>query len=193
MYATKQGKCKCPVLYNSQCAWLTACSIGGGTDPPMEKEFIETQAIPVLAEELDISKRQVETGRGVRVHKTVTEREQTVDRPLLLEHVEVTRVPLGKVVDTAPPIRYVGDTTIIPVLEEQLVMEKRLVLKEEIHIRKSQTTVRDPQRVILREEHARVEKFGDAMETQRADLPPAPAGGSVLDKVFPPAQRRNQK
>ena len=52
------------------------------------------------------------------------------------ETVEVTRVPIDKVVETAPEIRTDGDVTIVPVLEEVLVVEKRLVLKEELHIRR---------------------------------------------------------
>lgn len=36
----------------------------------------------------------------------------------------------------APEIRTEGDVTIVPVLEEVLVVEKRLVLKEELHIRR---------------------------------------------------------
>jgi hypothetical protein len=37
-------------------------------------------------------------------------------------------------VDVAPEVRVEGNVTIIPVLEEVLVVEKRLVLKEKLHI-----------------------------------------------------------
>src|SRR3569832_434881 len=48
--------------------------------------------IPVLQEELQIGKRVVETGTGVRLHKTVHEREQTVDMPLLQDELVVEHI-----------------------------------------------------------------------------------------------------
>jgi len=148
----------------------------------------EDAVIPVLAEELEILKRQVETGGGVRVHKTVTEREQVVDEPLVIESAEVTRVPVNKVVESAPPVRHVGDTMIMSVVEEQLFIEKRLVLKEEIHVRKSREHVRHPQAVTLREEHVEVERFGQHVEDV-TEQPRGTASGSVLDRVFPPSKK----
>ena len=41
--------------------------------------------IPVIREELEVGKRVVETGKGVRVTKTVSEREGVVDEPLVRE------------------------------------------------------------------------------------------------------------
>ena len=49
--------------------------------------------------------------------------------------VEVTRVPTGRVVDEAPAARAEGDTTVIPIVEEQFVVVKQLVVVEELHIR----------------------------------------------------------
>ncbi|MDQ6676911.1 MAG: YsnF/AvaK domain-containing protein [Acidobacteriota bacterium] len=153
-----------------------------------EKIKNEEEVIPVFAEELTVSKRQVSTERGVRIHKTVTEKEQLVDQPLLYESAEVTRVAVNKMVDSAPPVRHEGDLMIVPVLEEQLFVEKRLFLKEEIHIRKTRETVRQPQKATLREEHVQVERFGQHSE-EVVESPRPPAGGSVLDRVFP--TRRN--
>ena len=48
----------------------------------------------------------------------------------------VERVPVDQFVDEAPQVRTEGDVTIIPVLEERYVLEKRLVLVEELHIRR---------------------------------------------------------
>ncbi|HYZ24888.1 MAG TPA: DUF2382 domain-containing protein [Rhodopila sp.] len=99
-----------------------------------------------LAEErLTVSKRQVETGR-VRV-RVVTDRETITARASLFDHgVEVKHVPIGREVTEVPPVRQEGETTIIPVLEEVLVVEKRLVLIEEVHVRRtvSQTDVQHP-------------------------------------------------
>jgi stress response protein YsnF len=64
------------------------------------------------------------------------------------------------------PVRHVGNTMIISLLEEVLVVEKRLMLKEELHITKGEVETYKPQRVTLRTEEAVVERVGDDDETQ---------------------------
>ena len=125
--------------------------IGGGGD---------TVVVPIIAEQLEIGKRRVEGG-GVRIRKVVHEHEEVVDEPLLREEVQVKRVAVGRVVDGPVPVRHVGDTMIIPLLEEVLVVEKRLMLKEELHVKKAQVETHRPQRVTLRSEEAFVERVGD--------------------------------
>lgn len=120
----------------------------------------ETVVVPVVAETLQVEKRRVEAG-GVRVRKVVREREEVVDEPLLREEVQVKRVAVGRIVDGPVPVRHVGDTMIIPLLEEVLVVEKRLMLKEELHVRKDSVETHRPQRVTLRSEEAFVERVGE--------------------------------
>jgi uncharacterized protein (TIGR02271 family) len=112
--------------------------------------------IPVLQEELEVGKRKVETG-VTRVQKTVHEREEVIDQPLVKEEVQVERVPINRYVEGPVPVREEDGVTIVPLLEEVLVVEKKLMLKEELRITKRTKTVRDPQRVILRSEEALVE------------------------------------
>lgn len=112
--------------------------------------------IPIVEEMLTVDKREVVTG-GVRLTKRVTEREEVIDEALLRESVTVERVPINQIVATAPPARQEGDTLIVPVLEEVLVTEKRLMLKEEVRITRTQTTVHDPQTVTVRSEEAVLE------------------------------------
>lgn len=113
--------------------------------------------VPVVAEHLEVQKRKVEAG-GVRIRKTVSEREEVVDEPLMREEVQVKRVPVNKVVEGPVPVRHVGNTMIVSLLEEVLVVEKRLMLKEELHITKEQVESYRPQRVRLRTEEAVVER-----------------------------------
>lgn len=114
--------------------------------------------VPVIEETLHIEKRQVETGR-TRIVKTIREREEILDAPLMREEVMVERVPINQVWEGAPPsVRYEGETLVLPLLEEVLVIEKRLMLKEEVHIRRRQTTAQEPQRVTLRSEEVTVER-----------------------------------
>jgi len=114
--------------------------------------------VPLIAEEISIGKRVVETG-GVRVHKTVREDVQTINEPILREHIEVERVPLNKYVETAPAIRYEGEVMIVPVLEEVVVTEKRLLLREEIRLVKRREEIANVQEVTLRREEINVEEF----------------------------------
>ena len=134
----------------------------------------ERIVMPVVAETLDVQKRKVETG-GVRIKKIVHEREEVVDEPLMREEVQVKRVPINRVVDAPVPVRHVGNTMIISLLEEVLVVEKRLMLKEELHITKGEVETYKPQRITLRTEEAVVERVGDDEdETQSQPIARSP-------------------
>lgn len=79
----------------------------------------DSQRVPILVEELDVQKRLVETGK-VRIRKVVHEHETLVDEPLWRDEVEVTRVPIQRVVEGPMPVRDEDGTMIIPILEEVL-------------------------------------------------------------------------
>jgi uncharacterized protein (TIGR02271 family) len=95
----------------------------------------EEQVIPVLAERLSIDRRQVETGRVLATVTTHTH-EHVITEDLVHDSIEVEHVPIGRTVDAVPPVREEGDTTIIPVVEEVLVIQRQLILKEEVHLRR---------------------------------------------------------
>ncbi|PWC55018.1 YsnF/AvaK domain-containing protein [Azospirillum sp. TSO22-1] len=122
--------------------------------------------VPLHEERVSVDKRRVERGI-VRVTTTVREREEIVRHALEQEEVEVTRVPVGREVEERPEIRQEGDTTIIPLVEEVLVVERRLVLREEIHVRRKTRSVQAEQSVTLRSEDAVI----DRIETNRPDEP----------------------
>ncbi len=126
--------------------------------------------LPVIAEHVVVQRNTRITGR-VRISKTVHEREELIDEPLLRRTVHVEHVPINRVVEGEIPVRYEGDTMIIPVVEEVLVVEKRLMLKEELHITQRQQEIRQPQRIILRREDIAVERTlpNDQPVAERAD------------------------
>jgi uncharacterized protein (TIGR02271 family) len=105
----------------------------------------------------------VEKGR-VRITKTVQEREEVVDIPLIEEEVEVNHVPINQLVDRTEAIRHEGDTMIVPVYEEVLVVRKRLMLKEELHITRRRREVNRPQTVTVRREEVEVERLEGSEE-----------------------------
>jgi len=128
--------------------------------------------VPVIEEVLDIERRRVEVGR-VRVQKHVYERTEMVDEPLLHDEVTVTRVPVNRFIEQPIGVHQEGDTLIVPVLEEVLVVEKRLLLKEELHITRRIMERREPQEVTLRREEVTVKRV--IPDDQGADGGPDPA------------------
>jgi uncharacterized protein (TIGR02271 family) len=119
----------------------------------------ERMVLPVVAEEAQIEKRVLTN--VVRVTKQVNEREEVIDEPLLHEEVNIERVPVNKVVESPSAVRYEGETMVVPVYEEVLVVEKRLMLKEELRITKVQNTQSHIESVKLREEEIIVERPED--------------------------------
>lgn len=151
----------------------SSSSSGGDEElPPVSsvriEQSTETLVVPIIIEELQVEKRKVETG-GVRITKKVHEREEVFDEPLVQETVDVKRVAVNRVVDGPPPIRYAGDTMIVPLLEEVLVVEKRLMLKEELHISKQRNETRNPQQFTLRSEEAIVERISRGQTEQPSE------------------------
>ncbi len=115
----------------------------------------DPDVVRLHAEEASVRRERVETGRvGVRV--VTREHEELIDVPLNRDHVEVERVAIGRQIDAIPPTRQDGDTTIVPVVEEIVVIERRLMLKEELHIRRIHTTEQHQERVVLRRQEALV-------------------------------------
>lgn len=132
-----------------------------GSVQTLDVQAGEGMVIPVIREEVKVTRRAVERG-GVRVHKRIEEREEVVEQPTYREEVTVERVALGQPIDQAIGSRQEGDTLIIPVLEEMLVVEKRLVLKEEIRITKRRFDETEQARILLREERIEIENIDDS-------------------------------
>lgn len=122
--------------------------------PPAELD----QVLALHAEEISIAKRTVPRG-SVRVSKVIQSRDHLVQETLQQQRVEVERIQIGTYVDQSPPIRHDGDVTIVSVVEEVVVTERRLLLKEEVRIRTITTTEEYKEIVTLRSEEANVERL----------------------------------
>ncbi len=127
-----------------------------GIDLSDEKRSV--LVVPVIEEQVAIHKRQVTTGR-VRLTRSVSEQEEVIDEPAFRETVEVERIPMNKILENPVGVRFEGDTMIIPVLEEQVVVEKRWMLKEEIRVTKQRTQTQEPQQVTLYKQQVSVERL----------------------------------
>ena len=119
--------------------------------------------IPLVAETARLEKRVVETGR-VRIQTRPVERDETINAMLARSDVTVERVPIDRVVHETPVARQDGDTWVIPVMEERLVVETQLVPREELRITTTVSHEHVHETVRLRREQVDVEHIrpGDA-------------------------------
>jgi uncharacterized protein (TIGR02271 family) len=139
-------------------------------DEGQDVKSLDSGALQLAAEELSVSKETVETGR-VHVATRTREREALIDESLARERVEIETIPIGSRIDAVPNVRQEGDTTIIPIVEERLVVERRLYLKEEVRIRRVRTTEHHKETVMLRYQEAVVTRHpGDADETDTGSV-----------------------
>jgi uncharacterized protein (TIGR02271 family) len=123
----------------------------------MTAEATAETVIPLVEETLHLGKRLVETGR-VRVSLTTEVVEEVLRETLRHRHAEVERRPVGRMVTEAPAVRQEGDMIIVPVVEEVLVVEKRLMLREEIHLRLVDSEEAVEHAASRRVQHAAVER-----------------------------------
>ncbi len=115
-----------------------------------------TDILELAAERAVIGRRRVDWHRIVVRTETDTV-EHTVEVPLTRAEVQVTRVPMDRVVDSVPPVRTEGCVTILPVVEERLV--RQLVLVEEIHLHRREVTEVARESIPLRRQRAVVEQI----------------------------------
>lgn len=113
--------------------------------------------IPRVEEQVDIGRRQVETGR-VHIGRSLHEHTETVEVPLRRDEVEVRRVRVDRPVDAPVPVRQEGDVTIVSLHDEIAVVHRQLVVTEELHIRKRVDEVRETHQVTLRGEQIEVDR-----------------------------------
>lgn len=129
-----------------------------GNDGQHPPDHANEAVLPLMAEELTVSRQVVETGR-VQIARVTHEREQLIDEVLARETAEIERIPIGRQVDAMPAVREEGDTIVVPIVEEVLVVERRLFLKEEVRIRRARSTERHQETVTLRHQEAVVTRL----------------------------------
>jgi len=115
-------------------------------------------AVPVIEEDLVTGTREVKSG-SVRVRKKVERIRKAVEMPVLKDVVRVERMPVNRVVKTMPQTREEQGVVIVPVVEEQIIVSRRLVLKEEIHIVRKKVEELARKDVSVAREHAFVERL----------------------------------
>lgn len=125
-----------------------------------EKEEIEKEEIvvPVIAEQLHVDAVPVLKG-GVRVTKRTVGQERIIEQELRRDHVEVRRVKVNRIVEGPQEPIQSGNTTIIPIVEEIVRVERQWVVTEEIHLTRTEETEVYQEKIVLNREEAIVERF----------------------------------
>ena len=117
-----------------------------------------TSSLNVLQEQVNIDKKIIESGKVI-IHKKVHQENKDVEVPVSYEQVEIKKIAINKYVNETPVIRYEGNTTIIPVMKEVAVIEKKLLLVEEVHVIKHAVQKTEEHTVPLRKEEIEVEHY----------------------------------
>jgi uncharacterized protein (TIGR02271 family) len=120
---------------------------------PDQEQQTKDLRIPLHVEEISVSRREIKKA-NVQVALVTGTREQLIDEELTHVRVEIERVPIDRTIEVAPPIRQEGDITIIPVVEEVVIVERRLVLKEEVRVRRVSVKEQHQETVVLRQQEA---------------------------------------
>lgn len=122
--------------------------------------------IEVHAEDVDISKRLVERGR-VRIESSVEDVPFSRDVEYGQDVVDVKHVPIDEEFDEIPQTRQEGNTIIIPVVEEVVVISKRYRLVEEVHVTRRRETQTEHVETTVKRQSVSVEIEGDVAEETR--------------------------
>lgn len=125
---------------------------------------IEEQVLPLVEESLSLNRRTVETGK-VLVKTILNQRKEIAKADIYRHAVSVEHVPINREIDEVPAPWEDGDVLVIPVVEEVLVVEKRLILREELRVTRRKEIDHIEQPVLLRSMEALVERHGVAPST----------------------------
>jgi uncharacterized protein (TIGR02271 family) len=133
--------------------------------------------VPLAGERIVVETHPTRLG-SVDIQKRVEQVEDVVRHPVSHEEVEVERVPVNRQVDSAPPVREEGEWLIVPVMEEQLIVQRRLVLKEEVRVRRRTVTEQREFRGLVTRERVDIADPGGWVAERKTETEPAPAPAS---------------
>ena len=125
------------------------------------------RTIPLYQEHIDVEKAKAVTDR-LRVSTHVEQRVVLVEEDVERGRLSVERVAVECAVSQAPEPRQEGDTLIVSVVEERLVVEKRLFVVEELRITRTGTTEHVSRTETVRTMRATVERAEPSPATSTA-------------------------
>lgn len=127
----------------------------------------DIQTLPLVAEEAIAHVREVDRGRLI-IDKRVELVPHEANVDIGTDRVEIERVPVNEEVETPPVTRQEGDTLIVPVIEEVLVVTRRYRVVEEVHVRK----IRDVE----------TQTFQEDLKREVVDIREIDQDGEIVDR-----------
>ncbi len=126
---------------------------------PQQQKAERQESIPLAEEQAEVSTTRV-VDRRIRIQRSTTSAEQLLEAELWREEVEITRVEKNEPVEEGyfPQVRQEGEVLIVPVIEEQVEIIRRHILKEEVHIHKLKKREHFQQQVTLRSQEIEINK-----------------------------------
>jgi uncharacterized protein (TIGR02271 family) len=92
--------------------------------------------IPIVEEEISTEKHAREAG-SVVIHKGVVTEEEQISVPVTKEKVYVERVETDRPLEAQDKATFEDEEIRVPIMEEQVEVQKRPVVKEEVRVRKT--------------------------------------------------------
>lgn len=142
-------------------------AVGDLLEPQMDVDEHETRSFALSAEEAIAHVHEVDRGR-VLIDKTVELVPHEAQVEVGNDRVDVDRVAVDVEVDTPPEIRQEGETLIVPVVEEVLVVTKRYRIIEEVRVTKHRDIT--------------TETFHEDLKRERVTVTEEDAEGNVVDR-----------
>src|SRR5947209_294144 len=133
----------------------------------MNVEQPDERTLELREEELIVQRQMRDVGEA-HIRTRVEEVPARLEVEANAEEVEVEHVPVGEVVSQRSEPYQDGDVLIVPVYEEQLVVTKRLLLREHLRIRRVRTTQR--------------QLFEDTLRRERVDVDDPSQTGMVHER-----------
>lgn len=124
--------------------------------PDNDQDISQDSAL-VIEEQAVVAKDVSKSGNITVTSKAVSHTEMIQE---IVQHhgAQIDRVNIDREIDAVPEIRQEGDLLYIPVVEEVVVITKRLMLREEIVVRRTVETEQTEIPVTLRRTEVAVER-----------------------------------
>lgn len=129
--------------------------------------LVDRIVVPLVEETLSVDKEWVQAGKVI-IRKEVTTRTQEVPVEILHEELDVQRVQVNRALleGEHAESRQEGDTLIIPVVDEELVVTKRYVVREELRVTKRKVAEQQQVSDTVRSEQLFIEPSGNLEASQ---------------------------
>lgn len=134
-----------------------------GIIPLLEDQLLVT---PLAEEQLLVTKSDVITDR-LSVTTSLEQRQVVIEEDVERGRLQIERVAVDRAVDEAPAPYQNGDTLIVSIVEERLVVEKRLFVVEELRITRTVSTEHVAIPATIRAMRAKVEHASTTSSTGR--------------------------